>query len=155
MTRTKQLLKTVAGVRTLQEQEKILACVAHTIALQPFAETPVFFASSARSLVEVDTLAVFEQNYTCNVARDITDIFAIGLIYALIVNTSNTAIRLAKYPRVALANAPSVEIMHIKNDEYSSYTTPRIPVKFLNIVHYKPTADRLQQMRQYAAVQTT
>lgn len=74
------------------------------------------------------------------------DIFLLRPFYALIVNTSITAIRLAIHQRIILANPLSVEIIDTKNDERSQHLTPRVAVECVNVVHFNPTPDSLQQM---------
>lgn len=46
-------------------------------------------------------------------------------------------------------------IFHIKNDEYFPYKPPGSTVDSLNVVHYKPTPNRLQQMKRHEIVQQT
>lgn len=43
--------------------------------------------------------------------------------------------------------------MYIKDDERSPFLPPHALVKSVNIVHYKPTPDRLQQIEQHGTVQ--
>lgn len=68
----------------------------HTVALQPFADTPVLVASSTRGFVKVDAFPGIEENYPYKVARGVMDIPSICPFYSPIVNTSYTAIELAK-----------------------------------------------------------
>lgn len=42
--------------------------------------------------------------------------------------------------------------MRINDDERSPYFLLRVPVKSVNVVHYKPAADRLEQMEQHETV---
>lgn len=81
------------------------------------------------------------------------DIFLLRPLYALIVNTSNTTIKLAKHQSLALANPRTDEIIHIKKDERFMYLPPQVPVEFIHGMHYKPISDRPQQMERHEMVQ--
>lgn len=70
------------------------------------AKTAVFVASSVRGPVQVDVFSVFEPNYPCNVARGAINVLFLLLFFALKVNISNTAVKLAKHRRFVLANPP-------------------------------------------------
>lgn len=73
--------------------------------------------------------------------------------FTLIVNRFITTFRLAKHQHVAIANPAPAQIMHIKNDESSQYSQSHTAVKCINVVHYRPTSNRLQQMEQFETVQ--
>lgn len=72
--RTKHLTETVSSICKSQEQELALVRMSHTVTLQPFAETLLLVVSSMRHPIQVDAFAVFEQNYPCELAREIMDI---------------------------------------------------------------------------------
>lgn len=103
--------------------------------------------------MQVDSLAVLEQRYQYKVAQGVMDIFPLLPFYALIVITSKTIIRLTEHQRVALENPHTLEIIHIKDNKHSLYLPPRGHAEFVNVVHYRPTPDLPQQIKQHETLQ--
>lgn len=105
---TEQLTKIAASIYTLQEQEPKLVRVACTVTFQLFAETSVLNTSKARGFVQVDALTVFKQSYPCKVACSVLNIIFFRPLYALILNRTNTAIKVAIHQCVAPASPSAV-----------------------------------------------
>lgn len=75
--------------------------------------------------------------------------------YVIVANASPSVIKLAKKQRVDAMSQSPLTILHVKNNEYTPYPLRSSTVDFINIVHHKPSPDRLQQLKRHETVQRT
>lgn len=140
--------ETVGRTCMLQQQEPMIGRVAFIVPLQQFVEISIFVTSTTEALVLIDAIAVSKQNCTCKVARDVINLFLLCPSYALIVNTSKYYHQVGLTLTRRTSRPPPVESIHANIDECFAYVLLHTPVKSVDIVHYKPALDFLQQMEQ-------
>lgn len=109
--------------------------VVRTVIFKPLSQTFVLVATDANGVVQIDALTQFERNYPRIVIHSLMNVFPQGFIYLIVDNSSTSVITLAKHQRVAIASSDLSEIIHIKNDEYSSYPPPSNAVDSVNVFH--------------------
>lgn len=81
------------------------------------------------------------------------DVYPQRPVYIIIISSSNSVIKLAKLQRVATTSSSSFEIIYIKIDESFPYSPSSTFLESANVVRYKPTPDRPQDMGEYKTVQ--
>lgn len=84
-------------------------------------------------------IAVFKQNY----------------FNVIVPSPGTSVIKEVNYQRITTPSPPASDILHIKNDQYSLYLPPSNTVDSVSLLHYKPTLNRLQYVKNHETVQQT
>lgn len=134
----------VSSVMAKQDSNQELVRVSRAVTPKLFSETPVLVTINVRSIVQIDAFTQFEQCQPYKIAHSVMDAFQQNPFYVIVANAATSVIKLARHPRVATTSAPRSEILHTKNDEYLLYLLPSNVVDVVNVVHCKPTCERLQ-----------
>lgn len=74
-----------------------------------------------KSNLQVATCKEYEEGCLYKISCSELSGYPWSLLYILMASASNSAINVARYERVTTTNEPTSEIIHLKNDEYSSY----------------------------------